>query len=79
MTMSDWLRNNSWALIMIVVSLVASYSVASYKIGELEKKIEDNSIRLSAVEASETNYRVTVAQIQKDIEFIRYQLSKLVK
>lgn len=75
--MSEWLKNNAWALIIAVATVVSTYSLYGYRISEFEKRMVAEEVRVDNLESANNQAAITLAQIQKDIEYIRMRIDRL--
>lgn len=75
----DWLKNNSWAIIIAVVALAGSYSVSNYKITALETRLRQDEKKIDSISGIELTNQITLAEIKKDIEYIKLQISLIPK
>lgn len=80
--MTDWLKNNAWALVIALMTLVSTYTLYGYRLDRLEAQTHDNTVAISTittnVDKNNLQTQVALAKIQTDIEYIKTQLNKLV-
>jgi hypothetical protein len=67
--MNDWLAKHAWPIAITIVGLAASFSLYGYRVDVLEKKV-------SALESDAIANQVLLAEIKKDIEFIKIQVTR---
>lgn len=79
----QWLKDNGWAIAISFIALASSFSLYGYRISALETRAtvdEHASTKLSqTVDDTNLQTQVSLAKIQTDIEYIKMQLSKIVK
>jgi uncharacterized coiled-coil protein SlyX len=76
--MNDWLRQNSWALLIASLTLVSTWTLYGYRISALEAQTDKNSELIASLSDSGVQTQIGIARIQTDIEYIKLQLAKLV-
>lgn len=67
--MNDWLLKN-WQFAAAIATVVAAFSLLQYRVN-----VHDGQI--TTLQAQSQNNQIVLAQIQKDIEYIKLQVSKL--
>lgn len=75
----DWLKQNGISIIIALVTLVSSYAVAGYRITSLENSLADQKQEIAQLRNGDISTRIALATIQKDIEYIKVQLSQIAK
>lgn len=80
--MNDWLKNNAWALVIGIMTLVSTYTLYGYRLDRLEAETKQNTADIATVTSStqknNLQTQVALAKIQTDIEYIKAQLAKIV-
>lgn len=77
MNMSDWLAKNFWSILIALLSITSTYAIYGYKITVLENTIASQDNRIHIIETTNIQTAVDIAKIQKDIEYMRYQLDRI--
>jgi len=77
--MKEWLQKNWWSVIIALITISSTYTMYGYRLGELEKKAEAQQVEITALQNSSNDTAVGLARIQKDIEYIRLQVDRIVK
>ena len=75
--MENWLKNNWWSLLIALVTVVSTWAVYGYKLNLFEKILESNTTRIHTLEMSDSDFKVTLAEIKKDIDYIKVGIDKL--
>lgn len=73
----DWIRKNVWVLIVTAAGIVSSYAVYGYKVSDLQNQVDFTRQQVTLLQNSNTEQLVTLAQIQKDIEYMKLQLTQI--
>jgi hypothetical protein len=74
--MNDWIKQHSWPLIIAGATMVSTYSLYGYRITALEEQVDANSTSISQLRESGAETQVLLAEIKKDIEYIKLQVSR---
>lgn len=75
--MQDWLKQNWWGLAIAATTLISTYTLYGYRLDNLEKRSDMQLNRIQTLESTNLTNVIALAQIQKDIEYIRKQVDKL--
>ena len=75
---TEWLQKNAWSLAIGAITLISTFTIYGYRLDSIEKQTELNRADIISIQQTNNQNAVALAQIQKDIEFIKFQLSKLV-
>ena len=68
---------NFWMpLILTLLSVAVTYGMWTTKLSALETNDNKQDVRIEVIEKSYTDIRVTLAEIQRDISYIRKQVDK---
>lgn len=46
---NEWFKSNSWSIVVLIASIVASYAINGYRIGEVERDVEALRSKLDTV------------------------------
>ena len=74
---SEFLERNAWALALIAASLIAQWTIFSYRLTTDEKRLDAQAAKIQLIQDGQNQTAVTLAGIQKDIEYIRLKVDKL--
>lgn len=74
---SEFFEKNAWALALVGASLIAQWTIFSYRLGTDEKRLDAQSAKIQVIQDGQNQTAVTLAGIQKDIEYIRLKVDKL--
>lgn len=74
---AEFFERNAWALALIAASIIAQWTIIGYRLTADEKRLDAQSSRISAVENNNQSIAITLAGIQKDIEYIKIQVDKI--
>lgn len=74
---TEFLAKNAWAIALVVMSIVAQWSIFSYRLSVDEKRLDTQSAKIAQIQADQNSTAVALAGIQKDIEYIRIAVDKL--
>lgn len=77
--MKDWIIKNWWSLILALLTVSSTYTMYGYRISQLEKSVAVHSELIIELQRSSNDANVNLAKIQKDIEYIRLQVDKIVR
>ncbi len=66
--MNDWFKQNSWSLIIGLLTLASSYAAYGWRIAQLEAHVV-------ALNSQSVQTQVLLAEIQKDIEYIKLEIT----
>ena len=77
--MNDWLKQNTWALLIACVTMVSTWTLYGARIAALEDEVSQNTAAISKINDTSVQTQVDIAKIQTDIEYIKLQINKLVK
>lgn len=75
--MNDWLTKNWHSLLIAFVTLMSTFALYGYRIDALEKRNDIQDAKIEVLADSNIQTQIDIAKIQKDIEFIRIQLSRV--
>lgn len=77
---TNWLKNNSWAIIFALVSFVSTYSLLMYRIDALEAQSNSNTTEIeenySEIKDDLEVLKIQNAVMQTDITYIKEQVSR---
>lgn len=76
--MNEWLLENSWSLLIAAATVVSTWAVIRHRIDALEQNYEKLEEDVAGLKSTNTQNQIILAEIKKDIEYIRLQVSKLV-
>lgn len=76
--MKDWLKQNGWALGLVVAALISNYALVGFRIDALEKHQADQDQQIAQLTSGNVTTQISLAQIQTKLEYITLQLNKLV-
>lgn len=68
--MNTWIAKHGVTVAITVAGLIASFAVYGYRIDVVEKKVEN-------LQNQTIQNQILLAEIKKDIEYIRIQVSKI--
>lgn len=68
--MNDWIARHAWPIGITLVGVIASFSLYGYRLDVVEKKVD-------TLQVDSVANQVLLAEIKKDIEYIRFQVTKL--
>lgn len=71
-----WLKDNAVSLIIAGLTLVSSFTLYGYRIGELEKRADATDQQIASLTSGNVSIQISLARIQTDIEYIKVQLDK---
>lgn len=74
----EFLTRNAWALGLVASSLVAQWAILGYRIEANEQRVGVLENRIGVVEEATNRNDVALASIQKDIEYIRLKLDRII-
>lgn len=74
---SKWLQDNWWAILIALLTVASTYVIYGYRITTLENNYAQIESRVHQVETTNVQTAVDIAKIQKDIEYMRYQLDRI--
>lgn len=79
--MNDWLKNNGFsiaiALAGIIVTYTANTALYGYRLSAIENVQNTQGASITALQNSANDLRVSVAQIQTSLEYIKAKLDRL--
>lgn len=75
--MPDWLKNNLWSIAIATITLVSMYTLYGVQIQDLQRRTQNNADAIKAVANVENQNLVTLEGIEKDIEYIKLELSQI--
>lgn len=75
--MTEWLRQNGWALIIAVFTIASTFSLYGYRIDQIEARQNRQEASIEVLQARANDVNVALAKIQIDIEYIKVQVTKL--
>lgn len=77
--MQDWIKENFWPLLIAILTIGSTYTLYGYRISTLEKRADDADTKIAALQDSNNTIFIDIEGIQKDVEYIRLQVDKIVK
>ena len=77
LNIKDFFVKNLWAVVIALVTVVSTYSLYGYRISILEQNINQTNARLEAAVGASVQNQITLAEIQKDIEYIKLQFNRV--
>lgn len=75
--MTEWLKNNLWSLVIAIVTMTSMYTLYGAQISDLQRRTQNNADAIKTVQAQENTNNVILAEIQKDIEYIKVELNRI--
>lgn len=75
--MNEWIKNNSWSLIIAFLGVVTTFTLYGYRIESLEKEVDVNTASIKLIEAQQNQTNVQLAQIATDIQYIKLNIDRL--
>lgn len=69
--MIPFLKNNAWALIIALLTLVSTYTLYGYRIAELEAQVEENRQTIITQDKALNQLQISTARIETDVSHIR--------
>lgn len=75
--MSDWLQKNAVSIAIALTTLISTYAVYGYRLSAVEARQDRQGTAISSLQDNNTKTLITLTAIQKDIEYIKVQLSKI--
>lgn len=75
--MIEWLTKNSWAIMVLVGTMVVSYTLYGARVDALEKRVEGQEEVIEGFRNLENANQVTLAKMQKDIEYIKIKVNEI--
>lgn len=79
MNMKDWFVKNWWSLLIALLTLSSTYTMYGYRLDQLEKRVDKHDTQITQLQDLSNQAAVTLAKIQKDIEYIRLRVDQIVK
>lgn len=79
MTMSEWIKNNLWSIIITVVGVAVTFSLYGYRIDNLEKDVAEARAQIQVLNTQQTQVQVQLAQIGTDVLYIKASLDRLLR
>lgn len=76
--MTEIVKKNVWAIAIGIITLVSSYAVYGHRIENLEKRADSTNLAIESLNRAALQDQITLAEIKKDIEYIRLQVSRIV-
>lgn len=76
--MKDWLKQNGWAIALVVASLIYNYASNGYRLDTLEKRADATDQQIASLNTGSIQTQIALAKIQVDIDYIKLQLNKIV-
>lgn len=77
MSMNDWLKANTWPLVIAAATIISTYTLYGYRIAALEKEAETTRVAIVALDAQQNQINVQLAQISTDIQYIKINIDRL--
>lgn len=74
---NEFLNKNLWAILVLSVSLIISYTIYGTRISALEERVYAQEEIIAGFRAIEQANQITLAKMQKDIEFIKIKVDNL--
>jgi hypothetical protein len=78
----DWLVKNAWSLIIAIVTLVSTYAIYGYRVGELEAQAQEIDLKLVAIQKLSEDVAVMnahIINISSDVDEIKVDVKELTK
>lgn len=75
--LTEWLQKNSWTLIIAGVTIASSYALYGYRITQLENRESAMETKFQQTQNAQQQDAITLAVIQKDIEYIKLQVNRI--
>lgn len=76
--MNDWLKSNAVSIAIALITLVSTYAVYGYRLSAVESRQDRQGTAIAALQQQNTDTLIKLAQIQKDIDYIKVQIDKIV-
>lgn len=76
--LGDFLARNAWAIILVTVSVVAQWAVFGVRLENIEERTKSSEEAIVNLQASTNAYAVSIAEIQRDIQYIRLKLDRII-
>ncbi len=75
--MNEWLKQNSWSIIIAVAGVILTFSTLSAQVDGLEKQTTKNEAAIQLLNTQQTQVQVQLAQISTDIQYIKSGLDRV--
>lgn len=75
--MNEWLKQNSWSIIIAVAGVILTFSTLSAQVDSLEKQTTKNEAAIQLLNTQQTQVQVQLAQISTDIQYIKSGLDRV--
>lgn len=75
--MQEWFKQNAWALIIAVTTIVSTFTLYGYRISALETRLDSTDGSVKSLQDTSVATQISLARIQTDIEYIRKQVDKI--
>lgn len=66
----QWIQKNAWAIAITMIGVVISFAMYGYRLDVVEAKVE-------SLQNDSLKNQILLAEIKKDIEYIRIEVTKL--
>lgn len=77
--MSNWLKQNAWALIIAACTMVSVFTTLGQRVTALEAQAAVQQKSINKIGDTNVQLQISLATIQTDIEYIKIQVDKLTK
>ena len=73
----ELLQKNAWPILIAIIGLIVSYTMIDARVSQLERDVAQDKAAIELIKSSNNQTAIDIAQIQKDIEYIRLQLNRV--
>lgn len=76
--MIDFLLQNGFSILMGGITFLSTFVLLRYRVLKLEEIVKDQALSIKNLDTGHTAFLVAITAIQKDIEYIKLQVNKIV-
>lgn len=78
-TLMNWLKDNTWPLIIGLLTITSTYTLYGFRISALEKRSDAIDQQIATLTSGNVTTQIALAQIQTKLEYISVQLNRIVQ
>lgn len=83
MNFSEWIVKNGPSILIglfsLVITFISTASLYGYRIQELERRQVEQTAKIESLTATNIQTLVSIARIETDIAYIKFQIDKIVR
>jgi hypothetical protein len=75
--MNDWLKDNGWGILIALVGVSSTFILYGFRLEALEKEVMEQRVDIVRIDTQQNLINVQLAEIAKDIQYIKVNIEEI--